>query len=329
MSGDRNPDDWGAVHNRLNGLARHNALLRQQNERVLMLNGRMAANAGRERGHLHSLADAEFRVTSQWGEDGIIDWLVQYVPMASRTFVEFGVENYQEANTRFLLQNRNWRGLVMDGSGEHMAQVRREELYWRHDVVAAQAFITRDNINGLLAEHGFTGDIGLLSIDIDGNDYWILDAIQAASPRILVCEYNAVLGDLHAVTVPYRQDFDRLRAHCSGQYFGASIAAIRALAEAKGYTFVGTCTNGVNAFFVRDDVADSVTGRIAAKVAHPSRHRDSRSASGELTHVRGAARARLIADMPVVLVDRSPAETVTLGTLGELYGAEWRAGMEG
>ena len=250
------------IKSSLGALQLQSNLLRQQNERHLMLAGRTACFQARQKNSINTLADVEFRVSSQWGEDGIIDWLTENIPVTNATFVEFGVENYQEANTRFLLQNRNWRGLVMDGNADYMASVRQEEIYWRYDIQAVPALITKDNINTLLTENGITGDIGLLSIDIDGNDYWVLDAMTTISPRILVCEYNPILGDRHAITVPYAPDFDRLTAHQCGLYFGASIKAIRELAAQKGYEFVGTCSNGINAFFVRHDLFSFVADKI-------------------------------------------------------------------
>ena len=252
----------------LAGLSNQTHLLRLQNERNLLLAGRTACWQVRQKPRINTLADVEFRVSSQWGEDGIIDWLVENIPITNTTFVEFGVENYQEANTRFLLQNRNWRGLVMDGNADYMASVRQEEIHWRYDIQAVPAFITKDNINTLLTENRITGDIGLLSIDIDGNDYWVFDAISTISPRILVCEYNPILGDRHAITIPYQPDFDRLTAHHCGLYFGASIKAIRKLAAQKGYEFVGTCSNGINAFFVRQTCLASLQTKLLKK-KHP------------------------------------------------------------
>ncbi len=297
-------------------------------ERQLLLAGRTASWAVRSLTRLKYLSDAEFRVTSQWGEDGIIDWLVERLPIANRTFVEFGVENYREANTRFLLQNRNWRGLVLDGNERYMADLRAEALYWRHDVIARAAFITPDNINGLIAEAGLEGDIGLLSVDIDGNDYWVMDAITQVSPRILIVEYNPILGDQHAVVVPYRADFDRLAAHSSGLYFGASITAIISLARRKGYAFLGTCSNGINAFFVRQDLFHHVDACLEEKCAWPALHRDSRDADGRLTHTRGVARFDLIKHLPVVLPEQNGL-IVRLEELPPVYGPDWQGVMEG
>lgn len=292
----------------------------------LLLLGRSISWQVRQKDAIGTLEDVEFQVYSQWGEDGIIDWLVENVPIDDTTFVEFGVENYLEANTRFLLQNRNWRGLVMDSNPTHVAKIEGDELYWRHDIKAVSAFVTRQNIDNLLGENEICGDIGLLCIDIDGNDYWVLDAINVISPRILVCEYNPIFGDLHAITIPYNPDFQRLKAHPSGQYFGASIKAIRNLAMRKGYEFVGTCSNGINAFFVRKDLFGTIADKITDRRAFPSRHRDSRDEAGCLTHVAGARRADLIKSLPVLLIEEGNREA-PIASLYPLYSDDWMQHM--
>lgn len=200
---------------------------------------------------LDSLRDVAFRVYSQWGEDGILQRLTRDVELPRQVFVEFGVEDYEEANTRFLLTTGGWSGLVLDGDAEQIAAIRNSGLYWRHNLKAAHAFITRENINDLLREHGVTGPIGLLSIDIDGMDYWIWEAIDIIEPAIVVCEYNHLFGPDEAVTVPYRPDFDRRRAHHSLTYYGASLQALCRLADRRGYAFVGAGRSGLNAFFVQ------------------------------------------------------------------------------
>jgi hypothetical protein len=285
--------------------------------RLLLLQGRVAANQLEQLPRLPSLATAEFRVSSQWGEDGIIEWLCQKLPGIPRSFVEFGVENYAESNTRFLLENRGWRGLIMDGDAAAMQTLRDDALYWRHDLTAVGAFITRENIRGLLAEHGFDCDLGILSIDIDGNDYWVLEALGEVQPAILICEMNGVFGDLHEITIPYRPDFRRLETHFSGQYFGCSIKALTSLARRLGYAFVGTNSNGVNAFFVRDDLAQPVLDSLDEARIWPPRHRDSRDLEGKLSFARGLARLALIADLPVV--ELTTGAVVALGELEPLY----------
>lgn len=290
------------------------ALQRQLDVNTMLLGGLHAARV-RDLPIVTSLPETEFKVFSQAGEDGIIQYLVTHVPIANRTFIEFGVESYVESNTRFLLRHNNWKGLVIDGSEDHIRTIKQDrQTYARHDLTAQCAFITRENINDLFVKSGFTGDIGLLSVDVDGNDYWLWEAVEAVSPRIVVCEYNAVFGEDAAITVPYAPAFSRQSAHYSCLYFGASLSALRYLAKKKGYDFVGCNSFGSNAFFVRSDLGHSlhVPGPQEGFVA--STHRmDSRDEKGNLTRIGGAARAALISDMPVV--DVRTGETMRLGSV--------------
>ena len=191
---------------------------------------------------------------SQWGEDGIIQYLISKIQIKNKIFIEFGVQNYRESNTRFLLINNNWKGLIMDSGVDHINFLNRRDIKWRCNIDAIRIFITKDNINKIIKDVGISGDIGLLSIDLDGIDYWILKAINIVSPRILIVEYNSTFGHKHSITVPYRKDFDRTKAHYSNLYWGASLPAIHLCAKNKGYSFVGSNSAGCNAFFVRNDV---------------------------------------------------------------------------
>lgn len=280
------------------------------------------AHANRLKSRIHSLTDVEFRGFSQWGEDGILDWLIERLPGIPETFVEFGVEDYRESNTRLLLWLRNWRGLVLDGSSTHIANIRKQEVSWRFDLMATCAFIDRDNINNLISTSEFGDDIGILSIDIDGNDYWVWQNIKAIKPVIVVCEYNAVFGDMRRITTPYRADFQRSRAHYSNLYFGASLQALIDLGIKKGYTFVGTNSNGCNAFFVRNDRASAIIGALEEVFSHGSRFRESRDMSGQLTLLSGTNRIKSIRDMPVF--DHDLGRELPLADLGELYSETWK-----
>lgn len=250
-----------------------------------------------------AITEAEFRVFSQFGEDGLIQFLVQRVPVERDLFVELGVQDYRESNTRFLLVHNNWRGLVVDDGTTHEEFITQSGLRWRHQVDAVTSFITAENINALLSDAGVTGDIGLLSIDIDGNDIWIFDALDVVQPRIVIVEYNSVFGPHAAVAVPYDAAFMRARAHESNLYYGASLAAITRIASAKGYALVGGNSTGHNALFVRRDVLAGVPERRVLEVWRPSRFREDR-ALGELVYTSSHAdRLARIAEMPLVNVD--------------------------
>jgi len=247
---------------------------------------------------------AEFKVFSQWGEDGIIQHLIAKVPITNTTFVEFGVESYEESNTRFLLQNDNWRGLIIDGDHRHRRFVERAGLAWRYDLTAVSAFITRDNIDELIHSAGITGDIGLLSVDIDGNDYWVLEAITSIRPRIIIVEYNSTFGPTQAVTVPYDAGFVRAVAHPSLLYYGASLRALSLLAARKGYVLVGSNSAGNNAFFVREDLAGDLPRPTPDQAWVESRFREAHGQKGELLRIGPhAQRLRMIADCELVCVE--------------------------
>jgi hypothetical protein len=246
-----------------------------------------------------SWRDVEFRVFSQFGDDGMIDCLVEYLrPPAS--FVELGTGDYTESNTRFLLINRQWRGFICDGNTRLMNRVRQDTVTWQFGLTVADRFITKDNVSALLEEHGFTGELGLLSIDLDGNDWYIWEALTAVHPAIVVMEYNAVFGDAAPVSVPYDEGFQRFAKEPTGLYWGVSLPALRVLAERKGYAFVGCNSAGNNAYFVRTDLVDRLPAALRRGRFVDARFRDSRGADGSLSHLSGRARLDAIAHMPVV-----------------------------
>jgi len=246
-----------------------------------------------------NIHDAEFKIFSQWGDDGIIQYLVSRLDLPVKKFVEFGVENYLEANTRFLLLNNNWSGLVMDGSEENVAFIKSDEIYWKYDLTAKAVFVTAENINATLAEAGISGEIGLLHIDVDGNDYWIWKAIEVADPVIAIIEYNSLFGNERAITVPYDPSFYRFNAHHSGIYAGASLAALCDLAEEKGYAFIGSNSAGNNAYFVRKNHLGSLKSLSVEQGYVAAKFREHRDENGQLTFMAGQEAIKGIHGMPV------------------------------
>lgn len=244
---------------------------------------------------------AEFQVFSQWGEDGILNALVHNLDVKSRVFVEFGVQNYVESNTRFLLVTQNWAGLVIDGNAEHISFIKSDPVYWRHNLKADNDFITAANINDILARNGIRGEIGLLSIDIDGNDYWVWKAITGVSPAIVVIEYNARFGPTRAVTIPYDPEFVRERGHHSQIYYGASLAALCGLGELKGYAFVGSNSAGNNAFFVRRDLLKAPLREISAEDGFVrNQFREGRDEVGNLSHYSYDEEQAILSKLPLI-----------------------------
>lgn len=202
-----------------------------------------------------NLLEHEKKVYSQNGEDGIIRYLFSKLATTNKVFVEVGF-SVLEGNTLNLAINGGWFGLLIDGSKNIVLAATR--YFHRHPKVkCVNAFVTKTNINQLLVEHGVQGEIDLLSIDIDGNDFWVWAAIEEISPRVVVIEYNADLGKDRSITVMYDDEFRRYQKHSSGLYHGASLLALTRLAHLKGYILLGCESSGTNAFFIRNDVAEA------------------------------------------------------------------------
>lgn len=166
------------------------------------------------------------------------------------------------------------------------------------------AFITSENINNILKKSGIHSEIGLLSIDVDGNDYWIWKAINCINPAIVICEYNFRFGADRAVTIPYDPGFVRSESHYSMIYYGASLKALTSLAEQKGYVLVGCNSAGNNAFFIRKDLKPDSINQVSVEAGFvQGKYREARHASGELAYLSQAEELEILANLPLVSVD--------------------------
>lgn len=197
------------------------------------------------------LTAQRFRLASQNQEDGLTAALLKEVGVKTRTFIEIG-SGLSGGNSAFLARELGWTGLMVDGNAARQEQVGRRFP----GVTAVGAWVTRENIDALITTHGFGGEVDVFSLDIDGADYWIWKSITVCSARIVILEYNSMFGPDRAVTVPYDAQFDRHAHHT--MYYGASLTALTRLSAQKGYRLVAVEPSGINAFFVRDDLAPHV-----------------------------------------------------------------------
>jgi hypothetical protein len=229
--------------------------------------------------------DIEFRTYSQWGEDGIIQYLLSNLPTKNNVFVEFGVEDYTESNTRFLLSCYPWTGLVIDGSAENIAKIKASNAYSLMRFSAVQSFITAENINEVLLSNLAGANVDLLSIDIDGNDYWVWKAIDTIAPLLVIVEYNSLFGPNLPLTIPYNPSFVRSEAHFSQLYYGCSLTSLSDLATSKGYSLVYVNNAGNNAFFVRDDCCGTLTVKSPDESYRKPQFRESLDKYGRRSHL--------------------------------------------
>lgn len=226
--------------------------LKEKQNNILINQGKILSKINANLSY-DNINDYEFKIFSQFGEDGIIQHILNNIEIKNKSFVEFGVENYTEANTRFLLEAYNWKGLILDSSKHFIQNIKNENFYWKFDVLAHHSFINCENVNNILEENKFTGKVGLLSIDVDGNDYWIWKSINVINPDIVIIEYNARYGFKKSITVPYNPNFIRGKDN-NFLYFGASLKALVKLGKSKGYDLICTNKNGNNAFFVKTNL---------------------------------------------------------------------------
>lgn len=192
-----------------------------------------------------------FKMYSQSDEDGIVQEIFRRIGTTNRKFVEFGVEAGLECITAKLLLE-GWSGQWIEAASNYAAAIRNNLRGYIEagQLRVTESLVTAENINQLIAAAGLAGDIDLLSIDIDNNDYWVWKAIDVIKPRVVVIEYNPTLRPPLSLVVPYRPD-----AQWDGSnYFGASLEALVRLARSKDYRIVGCNIAGVNAFFVRNDL---------------------------------------------------------------------------
>ena len=231
-----------------------------------------------------NINEYEFKIFSQFGDDGLIQYLIDQLVIKEKKFVEFGVESYDEANTRFLLENNSWEGLIIDASKKNINYVKKQTYFWKHKCTAVSHFINQDNINEIITKNNFSGNTGLLSIDIDGNDYWVWKAIDVIDPTIVICEYNARFGDKKSVTFPYVKNFRRNNNPMLKIYYGASLNALYKLGKRKNYELVATNTNGNNAFFVKKEALErsNIKAKTPSECFHSNSFSELRDNNGNL-----------------------------------------------
>jgi hypothetical protein len=225
-------------------------------QKILALQYRQLRHAG---GVPLRIPDAGFRCYSQFEEDGIILFIFSMIGTSKKSCVEICAGDGMECNTANLIVNHRWTGLLVDGNPENVAKAEEfyssnpDTKYWKPAIV--HGWITKDNVNEVITSNGFSGEVDLLSLDIDGIDYWLWKEIACISPRVVVMEFNHLWGPDASVTVPYADDFVAEFTPYGSDYAGASLRAMVKLSRDKGYHLVGTNAIATNAFFLRDDLA--------------------------------------------------------------------------
>jgi hypothetical protein len=259
-------------------------IFEEEYEKKLLMEGKSLSLKHKQKKKIKNLADIEFRVFSQWGEDGIIDWIVSQLKKIPKNFLEIGTEDYRESNTRFLLINKNWDGQLIDCDKNAIKNIKSQRIFWKHNLRATVAFLTTKNVDKIISGLKLPKMIGIISLDIDGIDYWILKKIKNLKPAIFVCEYNGFFGKLKKLTVPNKDYFSRNEEHYSNLYYGASIRAFQGLLKSD-YFFLGTNSSGNNAFFVKKNYKNIFKDKIKDFKIFDTKFRESRDRNKKLNYL--------------------------------------------
>lgn len=251
-------------------------LVRNNPARVDPVSAKLLMQIYREqaaKGEIHQFGDVAYSNFSQFGEDGVLEYIFELIGTTNKLVVEMCCGQATECNATNLIINHNWFGLLFDGDEKNISNGKvffnNAVTSFRHPKLVNE-WITRSNINELIASHGFSGEIDLFSLDIDGNDYWLLNALSVISPRVIILEAQMMLGPDREYTVPYDDNFVVGTHEFDGReirmYSGASVRAYVNLCKRKGYRLVGH-VGGIspNIIFIKDGVGEAYFPEIAVE----------------------------------------------------------------
>lgn len=262
--------------NKATRLTSYPSELREKNSPLVKINQRMLFNFYRysiRQGYCCPLSDTGFRIYSQFEEDGILLYIFAAIGMEHRTFIDIGSGDGINSNCANFALNFGWNGVFIDGN---QANIEKGKNYyaanpdtWAYPPTFVHAFIQRENINELIQSNGFGGSgLDLISIDIDGNDYWIWDALTAVEPRVVIIETHIEFG-MNSIVVPYDKNYVYPGKH--PDYHGASPVAMEKLARKKGYRLVGAINYGFNTIYVKNGIGENILPAVSVEsiLRHP------------------------------------------------------------
>jgi len=285
-----------------------NALQLSNTQTKLMLGNIYLNQIRKKYDFIKNLQEAEYKIFSQTGEDGIIDFLLKKLDILNCKFVEIGVGDYSEANTRYIYEKSFSEGLIIDIENNLRDKVSKNINLWKGLLHVENIEINSENINEILDKYNLNANLDLFSIDIDGIDYWVIDNLKPQISKLFVLEYNPTFGHNLEITIPNIKNFNRFKSHYSGCYYGCSLKAMIKLMDRKGYDFLGTNKLNFNAFFASKNIShkfenlkqnlDSLENYSLIKI------RDSKNKEGELNFLDKKQRLIQIKNLEIIDVSQ-------------------------
>jgi hypothetical protein len=239
--------------------------------------------------------DIGFKVHSQFEEDGILLYIFSIIGTTNKRVIEICAGDGFECMATNLIVNHGWYGLLFDGDEELVKRGTKffadNPSTWLYPPIYKQAWLTRENIDQLIEENGFVGEIDLLSLDMDGNDYYIMEAIKVVKPRVIICETQNVIPSDLALTIPYKSDFIK-KEGSHPDFSSVSLLAMKKLLNKKGYRLIGSHRLGFNAIFMLNGIGTEYFPEVTVESV----------LSDPYTKLRNATSWKEIKDLPWVTV---------------------------
>jgi len=268
---------------------------------------------------IKTFSETGYKVFSQNGEDGFIDYLLFSLNITKPKFVEIGIGTYKECNTRFLFERIAPEGLVIDYIEDLEKKIKKNIRFWKGDLTVINQLVDPDNIITILEKNNFHTGTDLFSLDIDGIDYWILDKLPENFSKICVIEYNSVFGDELEITIPNKKNFTRKEYHFSHLCYGVSLKALIKKMSEKGFIFVGSNELNNNAFFVQKKYQNNLNIDLPdtsyLKKFTNSNIRESRDRNGNLNYLRKEERLKAIENCEVIDLSSPKKEIIKIKDL--------------
>ena len=254
--------------------------------------------------HFEKINQTYYKVFSQNGEDGTLDYLIESLKIQNINFIELGVGDYSECNTRLISMLRRCHGIIIDQNPNLRSNLKKKDFFYKQELNLITKKVDVDNFKSIINAHD---KIDLFSIDVDGIDYWLLNELPNNFCKIIVAEYNPLFGHKNEISVPYDKNFDRTNFHFSNLCYGASIKAIKSLLEQKGFVLFGVNDLRNNAFFIRADEIKKINCKLASNDELEEfcnfNFRESRNIDGKLTYLNRKDSLNLIADCIVTNIE--------------------------
>jgi len=296
------------------------AFLSASNEKNIFLSGSSHLSQAKfNYDKIKNLEEVDFKIFSQFGEDGILDFLLYKLKIKKPKFLEIGIGDYRESNTRYIYEKNSCKGMVVDRNKNLKEKVSKIVKLWRGELIIVEEVVTSKNILDIINKNNFDKNLDLFSLDIDGNDYWVLKVLPEKFSKIVVLEYNALFGPDLEITTPNLENFDRKKYHYSHLCYGASLKAHIKLMAEKKFIFIGTNLACNNAFFVNEDEANKLNFTLPniedLKKYTKSYIRDSRSPDGKLNYLSYKEKLKTISNCEVVDVSQKEHKNILLKDL--------------